>query len=122
MSLSLQPISSVKSAHSFPGAKFYHLGWVLHNWNDEKSKDILLQIKSAMTAQSVILINDMILPETGVPSFSSTLDLVMLGACGSRERTMKEWTQILEEVGLVVKDSIVYDRDLCHGIIAATLG
>lgn len=74
-----------------------------------------------MTAQSVILINDMILPETGVPAFSSTLDLVMLGACGSRERTMKEWTQILGEVGLVVSDSIVYDRDLCHGIIAATL-
>lgn len=75
-----------------------------------------------MTAHSVILINDMILPETGVPSFSSTLDLVMLGACGSRERTMKEWTQILGEVGLVVKDSIVYDSNLCHGIIAATLG
>lgn len=113
--------ASVQCAHIFPGSKFYHLGWVLHNWNDEKSKQILLQIKSAMSAQSVILINDMILPDIGVPAFPSTLDLVMLGACGSRERTMKEWTQILGDVGLVVKESILYNRDLCHGIIAAAL-
>ncbi|RYN41800.1 hypothetical protein AA0112_g1804 [Alternaria arborescens] len=103
------------------GAKFYHLGWILHNWNDDKSKQILRQIKSAMSAESVILINDMILPEAAVPSFAASLDLVMLGACGARERMRKEWDEILADVGLVVKDCIVYNRELCHGIIGATL-
>ena len=74
-----------------------------------------------MTAESTILINDMILPEAGVPAFPATLDLVMLGACGSRERTMKEWREILDAAGLVVKECIVYNRELCHGIIGVTL-
>lgn len=107
-------------AKAYSGAKFYHLGWILHNWNDDKSKQILRQIKSAMSAESVILINDMILPEAAVPSFAASLDLVMLGACGARERMRKEWDGILADVGLVVKDCIVYNRELCHGIIGAT--
>jgi hypothetical protein len=108
-------------AYGFLGAKFYHLGWILHNWSDEKSKQILRQIRSAMTAESVLLINDMILPEAGVPAFAASLDLVMLGACGSRERTMKEWREILGDVGLVVKECIMYNRELCHGIIGVAL-
>ncbi|KAL9625056.1 MAG: hypothetical protein Q9160_000785 [Pyrenula sp. 1 TL-2023] len=83
------------------GAKIYHLGWILHNWNDAKSKLILRQITSAMTAQSVLLINDITRPEAEVPMFVASLDLVMLCAHGSQERTMKEWTDILSDVGLI---------------------
>ena len=74
-----------------------------------------------MTAESKLLINDMILPEAGVPAFSASLDLVMLGACGSRERRTKDWQELLNNVGLVIKDCIIYNRELCHGLICATL-
>ena len=74
-----------------------------------------------MTAQSTLLISDLVLPEAGVPAFSASLDLVMLGACGSRERRMKEWQELLDDFGLVIKDCIIYNRELCHGIICATL-
>lgn len=74
-----------------------------------------------MTEESVILINDMVLPEVKVPAFAATLDLVMLGACGSRERTMKEWEHLLGGVGLLLKECIMYDPNQCHGIICATL-
>ncbi|KAL9066412.1 MAG: hypothetical protein Q9157_007146 [Trypethelium eluteriae] len=103
------------------GARFYHLGWILHNWSDEKSKHILRQIRSAMGVQSVLLINDMILPETEVPAHAAALDLVMLGGCGGRERTMKEWRDLLGDVGLVIKECIMYNRELCHGIIGVVL-
>ncbi|KAH8703677.1 S-adenosyl-L-methionine-dependent methyltransferase [Talaromyces proteolyticus] len=103
------------------GAKFYHLGWVLRNWSDEKAKTILRQIKSAMTPRSVLLINDMILPETQIPPFATALDLVMLGACGSLERTGEQWKDLLKEVGLEIKEAIVYDHELFHGIISATV-
>ncbi|KAI9702721.1 MAG: hypothetical protein M1820_006105 [Bogoriella megaspora] len=103
------------------GAKFYHLGWILHNLNDEKCKQILHNIKSAMTAPSVLLINDMILSETGVPPFAASLDLITLAAFGGRERTMTEWRDMLGEVGFVIKDCIVYDREGSHGIIGAAL-
>ena len=85
------------------------------------SKQILRQIRPAMTAQSVLLINDTIRPETGVPSLVASLDLVVLATCGSRQRTVKEWTEILGDVGLVVKEHFVYNRELCHGIISAAL-
>lgn len=74
-----------------------------------------------MTAQSMLLINDMILSEAGVPAFSASLDLVTMAAFGSRERTMTEWRDMLDEVGLVIKDSIVYDREGSHGIMSAAL-
>ncbi len=74
-----------------------------------------------MTAQFTLLINDLVLPEAEVSAFSASLDLVMLGACGSRERWMKEWQKLLDGVGLVLKDCVIYNRELCHGIICATL-
>lgn len=74
-----------------------------------------------MAAQSTLLINDLVLPEAGVPAFAASLDLVMLGACGSRERRMKEWQELLDDVGLVIKDCFIYNRELCHGIICVTL-
>lgn len=74
-----------------------------------------------MASDSVLLINDMILPESRVPAFAATLDLIMLGACGSRERTLKEVKKLLGEVGLAVKESAVYHSELCHGIISAVL-
>ena len=74
-----------------------------------------------MAAQSVLLINDMVLSETGVPAFAASLDLITLAAFGSRERTMTEWRGMLDEVGLVIKDCIVYDREGSHGIISAAL-
>ena len=104
----------------FLGAKFYHLGWILHNWSDEKAKTILGHIKTAMTPQSVLLINDMILPETEVPSYSTALDLIMLGSCGSLERTEQQWKKLLGEVGLEIKTVMVYNDELFHGILAVT--
>ncbi|KAK7739363.1 hypothetical protein SLS63_001706 [Diaporthe eres] len=102
-------------------AKFYHLGWVLHNWNDEKSMQILRQIKPAMAPDSVLLINDMVLPESGVPPFSTSLDLVMLGACAGRERTLADWKNLFCHVGLAIVDCNLYDRKSCHGLISVGL-
>ncbi|KAI0803759.1 S-adenosyl-L-methionine-dependent methyltransferase [Xylaria sp. FL0064] len=123
----LQTPSVETMGHSFfeeqpiKGSKYYHLGWVLHNWNDEKARQILLRIKLAMTPASVLLINGMILPDSGVPVFAASLDLVMLCAFRSRERTMKEWKDLLASVGLFVKEYVVHNSQKCHGIIIATL-
>ena len=74
-----------------------------------------------MTPQSVLLINDMILPETASSPYATALDLVMLGACGSLERTSTQWKALLGEVGLEIKEALIYDQESFHGISAATL-
>jgi len=103
------------------GAKFYHLGWILHNWSDEKAKTILRHVKKAMTPRSVLLINEMILPTTEIPPFSTAMDLIMLSSCGSLERTEKQWKKLLGEVGLEIKKTMIYNYELFHGIIIAAI-
>lgn len=120
-SLTLKSESLAWCSNTFADAKYYHLGWVLHNWNDEKSRQILEQIKSAMSSESVLLINDMILPETGISSFSASLDLVMLGACASRERTLQEWRNLFGAAGLALKDFRVFHQELSHGLMSVVL-
>lgn len=74
-----------------------------------------------MASQSILLINDMILPETGVPPFAAALDMVQLSAHGSLERTGKQWKNLIGEVGLKIKEMTVYDCELFHGIILVTV-
>jgi demethylsterigmatocystin 6-O-methyltransferase len=75
-----------------------------------------------MMPHSVLLINDMILPDIGAPPFATALDLVMLGACGSLERSEGQWKNLLGEVGLRINDAVVYDPESFHGLISATVG
>ncbi|GAW14649.1 hypothetical protein ANO14919_040520 [Xylariales sp. No.14919] len=103
------------------GSKYYYLGGVLHNWNDEKSTQILRQIKLAMTAESVLLINDMVVPDSKVPAWAAFLDIMMMAFCGAQERTTKEWADLLGGAGLSVKECTVYDTEQCLSIISATL-
>lgn len=74
-----------------------------------------------MGPQSVLLINDMILPETGVSPFAASLDLVMLGACAARERTLREWQDLFDDVGLTLKESHVYNQEHSHGLMSLIL-
>lgn len=82
---------------------------------------ILRQIRSAMTPDSILLINDMVLPEAGAPPFATSLDLVMLGACAGRERTLDDWNNLFSHVGLVIVDCNLYNRKFCHGLISVVL-
>ena len=47
------------------GARAYYIRNVLHDWPDEKCKLILENIKSAMTSESVVLIDEMVIPNLG---------------------------------------------------------
>lgn len=103
-----------------PGAKYY-IGWILHNWNDEKVGEILRQVKSAVTSHSTLLINDMLLPEAGITPFAASVNLVILDAYASRERRVQEWQKLLDNAGLVLRNCIIYNSELCHIIICAAL-
>lgn len=114
-------LTHVHFADGGPGAKFYCLSWILHNYKDEEVNQILRQTKSAMTADSVLIINDMVLPERGVPIFSAQIDIMMMCCFGSKERTMNEWKAILDGVDLVIQEHIAYDSEQSHGVIGAVL-
>lgn len=88
----LQPISQ--------GAKFYHMRGVLHNQPEREAKLLLTRTKDAMAADSVLIIDELVLAERGLDPYSATVDLTMMAATASMERTTAQWRELLESVGL----------------------
>ncbi|KAI0476620.1 S-adenosyl-L-methionine-dependent methyltransferase [Xylariaceae sp. FL0804] len=82
------------------GAKFYFLRGVLHNHPDHKVRTVLEHVKAAMAHDSVLLIDEMVLPETGVNAYATSMDLTMMSAFASCERSEPHWRQLIADVGL----------------------
>ncbi|KAE8340116.1 hypothetical protein BDV24DRAFT_152309 [Aspergillus arachidicola] len=78
------------------GAKAYYMRTVLHDWPDKQALQALQRIREAMADDSVLLINENSVPETGVPRFNASVDLIMMTVFSSLERTEKQWLSLLE--------------------------
>ncbi|GAB1206283.1 hypothetical protein APSETT445_004968 [Aspergillus pseudonomiae] len=90
-------------------AKFYYLRHVFHDWPDEQCVQILKQVIPAMGPDSQILIDEMVIPSTGVPWQAAFTDLLMMNSLGGVERTRAEWDNLLEQAGLEIIQSKAYD-------------
>ncbi|KAI3325423.1 S-adenosyl-L-methionine-dependent methyltransferase [Xylariaceae sp. AK1471] len=100
------------------GARAYYLRNVLHDWPDEKCVEILQKIKPAMTAESRILIDEMILPERDAPWRATQQDFIM-GACiAAQERSHDEWLALFDRAGLKVERMWKYTEELSDYLIA----
>jgi hypothetical protein len=91
---------------------------VLHDWDDEKSLEILKNLVPAMGPDSLILIDEMVLPNTGVHWWSAWMDLHMLGAW---ERNVDQWHSLLDRAGLRVVDIQKYMPTMRHSLITVAL-
>ena len=85
------------------GADVYFLSNVLHDWDDDDCRRILRTIRSAMDAESRLVVVERLL---AVPGRSATdardlafVDLHMLVMFGARERTKAEYDALLEDAG-----------------------
>ncbi|KAI0104012.1 hypothetical protein GGR51DRAFT_239765 [Nemania sp. FL0031] len=82
------------------GAKYYYLRAVLHNWDDDKVVQILANIVPAMSADSRVLIDEVVIPEQGAHVWPAGLDLQMYTLFGASERMASQWDIILGRAGL----------------------
>ena len=55
---------------------------------------------SAMSKDSIILLDEWVLPQTGVRTFAAGMDLTMMAAFASMERTEAQWRTLIDSVGL----------------------
>ena len=84
-------------------ARAYYLHSVLHDWDDKDCQRILSQIVEVMKpGYSKLLINEVVLPDTGASWEATSLDLVMLTLGNSKERTESDWRKMMNEAGLSV--------------------
>lgn len=75
-----------------------------------------------MAPQSVLLIDELVVPETGASPFSMQLDFTMMTFFNSTERTVPRWRELLGEVGLELAEVYRYDPDLEYSILEAVPG
>ena len=92
---------------------------VLHDWPDDKCRLILQNIIPAMGKDSVILIEDMVLPASGVHWQSTQVDLTMMCALAAVERTEDQWRALLDSAGLEISKVYVHKPSVHEGVIVA---
>ncbi|KAI0869875.1 S-adenosyl-L-methionine-dependent methyltransferase [Hypoxylon argillaceum] len=103
------------------GAKFYFMRGVLHNQPEKDAIELLKRTKDAMVADSVLLIDEFVLKERGLDPYSATVDLTMMAATASTERTEAQWIQLLESVGLRLVKAYPYNPATSEAVIDVRL-
>ena len=84
------------------GGDLYTMRWIIHDWDDEKSITILKNIRQVLPENGKLLLFEAVVPASGEPHFSKFMDLIMLTMTGGRERTAKEYEDLLAKAGLKV--------------------
>ena len=84
------------------GGDLYLLSGVIHDWNNQSAQIILSNCRSAMRPHGKVLLVECVVPERDDPSFSKLLDLNMMVMTGGRERTEREFRELLNDAGLAV--------------------
>lgn len=103
------PPSTTKIGHDFftpqpadvKNAKAFYLRTILHDWPEKQARKILSHIVDAMADDSVVLIHEVIMPESGASHANAIMDCHMM-TLGALERTEKQWAALADSVGLKV--------------------
>jgi O-methyltransferase domain/Dimerisation domain len=82
-----------------PPAEAYLVKRVIHDWNDEECHQILATMHRASPPQGRVWIIEQVVPGPDTPHFSKLFDIHMLIMLTGRERTLEEYTALLEEAG-----------------------
>lgn len=85
------------------GADLYIMKSVLHDWDDERAREILTNVRHAMHASAKLVLIERVMPERMMPGkeFHAFVraDLNMLVAHAARERTESQWRCLLASAG-----------------------
>lgn len=94
---------------------------IFHDWSDEFCLKILEQTVPAMKkGYSKIIIDDAVLPVEGCPAILGGLDLAMMAMHAGKERTERQWRDMLQQAGLKINKFWPYNAS-GTGIIEAEL-
>jgi O-methyltransferase domain/Dimerisation domain len=93
-----------------PSADRYVLAYVLHDWDDADAVRILRSCRRAMPAHGRLLILEHVVPTGNAPHPAKLLDLHMLVMVGGRERTERQWRELLAAADFALSAIKASDR------------
>jgi hypothetical protein len=94
-----------------PGADVYMLKHVLHGYTDDKAVAILRLCRAVVPPAGSLLVIEFVLPDVvsaPMPELAGRFmsDLNMMAVTGGRERSEREWRQLMEEAGFTLARNI----------------
>ena len=90
--------SSTTTSH-VPSADAYIMKMILHDWSDEECVKILSNIQRSSPEHARLFIAEHLVPGPNIPHFSKLFDIHMMCAASGRERTVDEYSSLLEGSG-----------------------
>lgn len=82
-----------------PGADAYIIKRIIHDWSDEKSRQILSNCRSGVNENGRLIVVDAVVPTDGRFAPSKIMDLAMMLFVGGKERTEGEFRELFESSG-----------------------
>ncbi len=98
--LRLQPGSFFEDV--LPVCDAYLMMQILHDWSDEESEQILKAIRRSAPPHAKLLLAEWLIPEDGQPSWTLFVDLIMLTELTGKERTEREFRELLARAGFQI--------------------
>jgi len=85
---------------SLPPADLYLLKQILHDWSDQQCRTILGHCARGLSPGGRVLIVEMVIPDDGHPTAAQLVGLNRLVMLPGRERTRREYADLLSSAGL----------------------
>jgi hypothetical protein len=82
-----------------PSGDVYVLSTILHDWDDQRSAEILRTIHAAAPPAARLVLLEAVVPPGNEPGGGKWLDLLMLALFAGRERDEAQWRALLEGAG-----------------------
>jgi demethylsterigmatocystin 6-O-methyltransferase len=90
------------------GAKTYYMRMILHEYPDKRATDLLKKTAEVMTADSVLIIDELVIPNKGAHGHATQFDMTMMSSLSSIERTDKQWDALLKSAGFNILEKKAY--------------
>ncbi|KAI1169709.1 S-adenosyl-L-methionine-dependent methyltransferase [Nemania sp. FL0916] len=101
------------------GSRIYYMRNVLEDYPNEKAVKIIRNIIPAMSPASVLIIDEMIIPNTGANPRSTIQDLTMMATLAAAERTERQWDELLQSAGMSIVNKLCYNEITGESVIVA---
>lgn len=93
-----------------PQADCYVMSNVVHDWADDEARAILRAVREAAAAHSTLLLMEFVVPEDDEDFEATDIDIDMLILVGGRERTEREYAELLASSGWRLTRAIPTER------------
>jgi hypothetical protein len=88
------------------GCRAYLMKMVIHDWDDQHARDILLNCRRVVPADGVLLLVEYQLGAQNKSSVGKAVDIFMLAVTGGKERTLEQHQELVRSGGFDLKRTI----------------